>query len=132
MAETYIDIGSDKDITLTITNSSGVAQDVSGFEGYGFVLYYESDGTVLEKYAKNVVSGWSNDIDTSADSTGIVTIHLQRATTEGERPGGRVYAQCQTQETDSDHASSQFRDWGDPVYCFTFRNASISTTTDLS
>lgn len=132
MAETYIDIGGDKDVQLTMLDTAGVAEDVSGFEGYGIVLYYEKDGTIIQKYSKQTVSGWSSDIKTSLDSTGVVTLHLQRAITELGRPGGRVFAQAILQETDTDHTSNEFRDWGDPVYSFTFRTPAISTTEDMS
>ena len=134
MAEQYIDIGSDKDISITLKDENGTAEDVSAYEGYGIILYYERDGTVLAKYSKNAVTGWDNtNITTTNEASGIVVLHLLRSVTELGRKGGRVKAQAVLQIADAAHTTSQFRDIGDPIYIFTFRNELVaSPTVDMS
>ena len=133
MAEQYIEIGSDKQLTLTVLGANGSALDLSGYEGYGVTLYYKDTNVVIEKYSSNVVTGWNNtDIDTSSEASGIIYIDFRRAYSELGREGAQVYFKVQIQSTDADYASSQFRDLTGPAYCFTYRGGGVAATTDLS
>ena len=133
MAKQYIEIGGDKTIVVNVDDSAGANEDLSAYEGYIVRLYYKQDGTVIQTYSKNAVSGFnSTDISTTDEANGNITIYLKRELTEAGLGDWDVYAQVLVQETDSNYASSQYRDLAPSKYAFTFRNSSIETTTDIS
>jgi hypothetical protein len=131
MAEVYLPKGSDKQFTVSVTGASGVL-DLSAYEGYALITFYEHDRTIIQKYSKNTVSGYnSDDIDTSDEDNGNIIIDFQRALSEAGRVEGRVMGQFILQSTDADYASSQKREYSDEFYILTIDAAALETTVDL-
>lgn len=133
MAEIYFYIGEDNPVTVQVNGANDSGLDLTAYEGYGLVFYYESDNTVIEKYSGNAATGWnSTNIDTTSANVGAPIALIQRAVSELGRDGSRVMVQVVVQSTDANYASSQFRDLGAPVYAFTFKKGGHSSTNDLS
>lgn len=131
-ATDILPIGADKQLQITVLNANGSALDLSAYEGYAVILLYDKDATVIDSYCSNVVSGYNNDdIDTTNEATGIIVIDFQRAKSILGRPDALVNFIIQVQSTDSDYASSQFRDLTAPTACFRFGKIS-TTTADIS
>lgn len=126
-ASDILQIGADATITINLTDANGSALDLSTYEGYAVILQYV-DGTEITKYSKEVVTGYnSDDIDTTNEATGVIVLNFQRALSVLGKPDAKVQHIIQVQSTDSDFASSQFRDLTAPTDTFRFGKQVIPT-----
>jgi hypothetical protein len=97
--------GEDKAINITLKDN-GVAIDLNtAYNGIACWLYYYN-GNVLQKYSKNVLSGFGTL--TVTDSTaGIFQVKLQSADTSAAK-FGVIYAEVKTQTADNNYDSSTY------------------------
>ena len=126
-------IGTDRKIAVyAIKKSTRKPIDLSLFDGYGVIMYYDLDKTVIAKYSVNEVAGWnSDDINVTDEASGKIIINFQRALSITGRAEKAVYGQIVAQYTDPDFEGTQFRDIVDPFYMFHFKRGGITTTVDM-
>lgn len=130
-ASDTLPLGADATITITVNGADGNALNLSTYEGYAVILQY-TDGTEIEKYCSNVVTGYnSDDLDATNEATGVIVINFQRSLSALGRPDAKVQHIIQVQSTDADFASSQFRDLTLPTDTFRFGKYLV-TTADIS
>lgn len=75
--------GGDYEIDFTVTDSAGVAVDLTTLANYIAVLYY-ADGEVLQQYSRETKAGFKSLTETTPAS-GIFTVKLQSADTKTAR-----------------------------------------------
>lgn len=128
----YFQRGEDNKVTITVLDSNGDAMDMSTYDGYAVILFYMDNLKVLEKYSKNVVTGYSQDIDTTNEATGVIVLNVQRSVTVNARVGLDVNFMVLTQLTDADFDESRFMQLTDATYCFTIADVPVSPIPDIS
>jgi len=89
--------GEDKAIKITVSNASGVAQDIDAMANLILYVYLESDETVLIKYAKVAATDFTTLLRVSATE---YTAILPKAITDAQ-PLTNHMIEVEVQETDS-------------------------------
>lgn len=96
--------GGDYPIIVTLTNSAGVAVDLTTLAGYILVLY-DSEGTILQQYSEQTLAGFKTLEETTAAS-GIFTVRLQSIDTKTAKLGD-VFAEVKTATVDGNYTGNR-------------------------
>jgi len=96
--------GGDYTIVITLTNSAGVAVDLTTLAGYICILFFE-DGTVLQQYSEQTLAGFKS-LEETTPASGIFTIRLQSADTKGAQLGD-LFAEIKTATADGNYTGNR-------------------------
>src|SRR5688572_26541520 len=100
MARNTIYRGDDKKITLTLKDKLGVAINLTTLSGYLVILYNKLNNTVVQKYSKNVATGYKTILELDSVN-GIIQVNLQSSDTSPLNVNTEIDCEIKTQKVDA-------------------------------
>ena len=107
---------------VVVFQVDGVAQDISAFNNYAAIIFYQNDEDIhdggskeIVRMSKDAATGFSEFLFAENEEAGEFKMKVRRSIMEPLTEGARLIMLFYTQSTDADHESSQFRSAADPV-----------------